>query len=66
MATKTGSTLAVVDNMSKYQSESSAPGQLEAQSDLATANSHGRLKRDLGSRHINMIAIAGMIVFIPS
>jgi amino acid permease len=65
MAAKDPTAVSTAADMSKDEVASSASGDVEAQA-YNTADSTGHLKRDLSSRHINMIAIAGMIVSIPS
>ena len=62
MTTKAPLAASVADDMSKEDVLSSRNGDVEVQPGSAMDTSQGHLKRDLGSRHINMIAIAGMIV----
>jgi amino acid permease len=62
MASKVPPVVSLSNDMSKEDGISSTGGDVELQSGSAMDTSQGQLKRDLGSRHINMIAIAGMIV----
>lgn len=62
MATKADPSVAVAMDTSKHDTSSSTGGDVEADTGGTTMASHTNLKRDLGSRHINMIALAGMIV----
>lgn len=66
MATKTDPSVAVAMDTSKYDTRSSTGGDIEAHTGGTTMASDTNLKRDLGSRHINMIALAGMIVSIST
>jgi amino acid permease len=58
MATKTDTAVSVADDM-KHERDSGISANMEAGTAIPK---HGELKRDLSSRHINMIALAGMIV----
>lgn len=64
MATKADPSVAVAMETSKHDTNSSMGGDVEAHTGGTTMASDTNLKRDLGSRHINMIALAGMIVSI--
>lgn len=64
MAAKEESSVTVAMDASKHDTSSSTNGDVEAHTGNTTMTSGTHLKRDLGSRHINMIALAGMIVSI--
>lgn len=63
MAVKTKTSVSVANEMSKQDGSSSVNADVEAGTTVPSV--HGELKRDLASRHINMIALAGMIVGSP-
>lgn len=60
MTSKIDTAITVADD--KRENASSLAGDLEGQPGDTQSAQDGHLKRDLASRHINMIAIAGMIV----
>lgn len=62
MDAKQATTTVVLPDCSKQQSRSIMTGDVE----IGTSHEPVDLKQDLGSRHINMIAIAGMIVSLAS
>lgn len=59
MPSKVDAAVMVADD--KQELKSSVAGDIESQTNSTTDTADGQLKRDLASRHINMIAIAGMI-----
>lgn len=62
MASKADPSVSETMDTSKHDTGSSTNGDVEAHTIGRTMPSDTNLKRDLGSRHINMIALAGMIV----